>query len=76
VNPKETSHKDTAVEEGSKLLFDKAWHIPIAFPLACQERFQVPGHHSIHRILFRIARPVGRIGNHEVIAGCKRRRNA
>jgi hypothetical protein len=43
--------------------------------LGCQKGFQLASHDLIEERLFGVARPVGRIGNHEGIAGCNPRRN-
>src|SRR5262245_50338893 len=68
--------QDTTIEELAKLTFHKPRNVPVGFTLPGQKGFQVAGDDSIHRILFGIARPVSGVGNHESIAGCKRRRNA
>ena len=65
-----------AIEKRSKLLLDEARHLPLTILLGRQKRFQLASHDLIEERLFGVARPVGQIGNHEGIAGCKRRRNA
>jgi hypothetical protein len=68
--------QDATIEELAKLTFHKPRNVPVAFTLAGQERFQVPGDDSVHRVVFRIARPVCDVDSHEGIGGCKLRRNA
>src|ERR1043166_7498394 len=43
----------------------KPGHLPLVIPLDRQKRFQLASHDLIEERLFGIARPVGRIGNHE-----------
>jgi hypothetical protein len=73
VDTKKAPRQDATIEELTKLTLHKPRNVPVALTLTGQERFQVPGDDSIHRIVFRIAWPVSYLylDSHEGIAGCK-----
>jgi hypothetical protein len=64
VDAKKAVGKHPAFQEGAEFTFDKSWNVPIAGTLVGKECFQLSGDEAMQRIVFGIAGPIRRIGNH------------
>lgn len=71
IRPAPRHRGSAALARASYFYYPQFRHIPVTLALPGQERFQMPGNHSIQRIFCGIAGPIDVLDGHEDIAECK-----